>query len=736
MWIALLANIALATSKGPEVLFLNSYHPGLYWSDGVQDGVRQSLGPHERFAVEYLDSKHFNAPVGDSLHAAEFRYRYGAHPPRLIVSSDDFALRFLLRWRDDLFPGVPVVFCGINDFQPNSLAGHEGYTGISELNEMSQTIELWKRIRPRITDLWLVTEHSATGTGNRTRLDSLARAYEGRLRFHFFDSGAGIAWPQLLAAVSMLGETDLVYWSELFLDKDGLYIDPAQDLPQLVNASGAPVATHAEQYVVVGGAGGVCNRGLQHGQQAGHLMRRVLAGESPDSIPVERDQSIATVFRWDQLQRFGIDPNLLPDSTVILGRPVPVWRAYPYQTAVAAGGVLILAAMAAGLAVSLRRVRNSRERLRISEAALRRSEGELRRVFDAITDAVIVHDRSGRVKSINPGGCRMYGVAPEDALDLTIEDLSAPKADWARDQHELWRHMESGGNLVFEWRAAKPGTGEMFDVEVALTSMTIAGDLQLVAVVRDVGERVEARRLLEDAKESLEHKVEQRTIELRQSNQELEAFSYSVSHDLRAPIRAIEGFASALEEDLGATLLTEQRSYLARIRAANSRMGWIIDDLLRLSRISMSTLVRTPVEMDALVAQVLADVVPAERSDQFTVGALQAVHADRRLLMPLWTNLVANALKYSEKAESPEIEIGVEQGQDGWIWFVRDNGVGFDPGLSDKLFKPFSRLHTAEEFAGTGIGLATVQRIVSKHGGRIWAESRPGSGATFRFTLG
>jgi hypothetical protein len=318
-FVSLLASSAFAISDGPDILFLNSYHPGLYWSEQVQEGVRQNLGPHEQFAVEHLDSKHFEGGGGDSLFAAEFRFKYAVHSPKLIVSSDDYALRFLLHWRDSLFPAVPVVFCGVNNYEPSLLADRKGYTGLSQLNQMAQTIELWTKIRPRITDVWLITESSATGSGNRTRFDSLAKTYQGRLRFHFFDSGNGIAWSDLLDKVSRLGSQDLVYWSELFRDKNGLYIDPDQDLPQLAERSAVPIASHSEQYVVTGAAGGVCNRGLLHGRQAGRLMRRVLAGASPDTIAISGDSSIGVVFRWDQIQRFGIDPSLLPEGTFFFG---------------------------------------------------------------------------------------------------------------------------------------------------------------------------------------------------------------------------------------------------------------------------------------------------------------------------------------------------------------------------------------------------------------------------------
>lgn len=721
---------------GPDVLFLNSYHPGLFWSDRVQEGVREAVGPHQRMAVEYLDSKNYEGPAGDSLVAALLIHKYAQRQPRMILSSDDYALRLLFQWRDSLFPGVPVVFCGINNFHPGMLEGRKGYTGVSEWNQMARTIGMIPTLLPGTTDLWLVTEVSATGTPNRLRLDSLRRRFAGGPRWHFLDSAGPLSWAELEAAVARMKAGDAVYWSELYRDRNGLYIDPATDVAALIRKSGVPFLSHQEHFVEAGALGGICNRGLAHGRHAGHILRQVLGGVPPDSIPIEEDSSIAPVFNWDAMRRFDVDPGDLPEDAIILGQPVPVWRSHPRQVFAGFAALGVLGVMAAGLAIALGRIRRSRELLQASEAALRRSEEELRHLFDTITDAVIVHSTGGVVEYINAGGCRMYGISPVDIPTLEVASLSSPKSLQDTDIKAIMQRVGQGHSEVFPWRARRPATGEEFDVEVSLTPLAIQGRTRIVAVVRDITERAEAQRVLARSHEELEGLVQERTADLTQIIQELEAFAYSVSHDLRTPLRGINGFAHALEEELWNTLTDEQRGYLSRIRSGAVRMGETIDDLLRLSRISTMPLSRQAVDMDALVRDSIKTGLRKGSPIAWDVSPLEPAEADPAMMKLVWTHLLSNAVKFSARSPAPRIRIGCETNGPSVTWWISDNGVGFDAARAHHLFRPFRRLHHPEDFPGSGIGLAIVHRVITRHGGKVQAEGRSGDGATFRFGLG
>jgi light-regulated signal transduction histidine kinase (bacteriophytochrome) len=226
--------------------------------------------------------------------------------------------------------------------------------------------------------------------------------------------------------------------------------------------------------------------------------------------------------------------------------------------------------------------------------------------------------------------------------------------------------------------------------------------------------------------------------ELERANRELDAFSYSVSHDLRAPLRAIEGFSTALAEDYGAALDEGAQSYLERIQRNVRRMTALIDDLLELARIARATVASEQVDVSALAAEIVAELRHAqpERSVSVEIALGLTAHGDRRLLRVVLVNLIGNAWKYTARVPAAHIAIGRADGEpESDTFFVRDNGAGFDMAYAGRLFTPFQRLHDAKEFEGTGIGLATVQRVIHRHGGRVWANATLQQGATFQFSL-
>jgi light-regulated signal transduction histidine kinase (bacteriophytochrome) len=248
----------------------------------------------------------------------------------------------------------------------------------------------------------------------------------------------------------------------------------------------------------------------------------------------------------------------------------------------------------------------------------------------------------------------------------------------------------------------------------------------------------ERDRSLQEGHAMLEERVEQRTEALKQSNDELEAFCYSVSHDLRSPLRSIDGFSLALLEDLDGRLDPESADHLARIRAATQRMGALIDDLLNLSRISRTELAAKPIDLTGMARDVLEELRTADPDrivDAVVADDLSAA-GDPRLIRQVLDNLLGNAWKFTSKRPSARIAVGAIAMDGATAFYVQDNGAGFNPAYAQRLFGVFQRLHSMQEFAGTGVGLAIVDRIVRRHGGRVWAEAEEGVGATFYFTLG
>ena len=247
---------------------------------------------------------------------------------------------------------------------------------------------------------------------------------------------------------------------------------------------------------------------------------------------------------------------------------------------------------------------------------------------------------------------------------------------------------------------------------------------------------LENRRLFEEV-HGLNRTLERNVSELRALNDELGAFAYSVSHDLRAPLRSIDGFSQILLEDKGAVLGDDGRNHLDRVRAAAGRMGSLIDDMLLLSRLTRDEMTPRNVDLTGLARSVVDDLRAREprRQVEFKSNGALAARCDERLLRIALTNLLANSWKFTRQREPAHISFGGDTRDGEAVFFVKDDGVGFDIRYADKLFGAFQRLHNTTEFEGTGIGLATVQRIVHRHGGRVWAESEVGKGSTFYFTL-
>jgi light-regulated signal transduction histidine kinase (bacteriophytochrome) len=256
-------------------------------------------------------------------------------------------------------------------------------------------------------------------------------------------------------------------------------------------------------------------------------------------------------------------------------------------------------------------------------------------------------------------------------------------------------------------------------------------------VLLDVTTNKQAEDEIRRLNAELEQRVVERTAQLEAANKELEAFSYSVSHDLRAPLRAVNGFAGIVIEDFGPQLPEDCRRYLERIRTSGERMGELIDDLLKFARLSRQPLSRQTVDMVRLVKDTLDELKPQHegREIEFRIGELPPCYGDPILLKQCWINLLSNAIKYSRGRKPAIVEVGCTSKNGEDVYFVRDNGTGFDMQYAHKLFGVFQRLHRVEEFEGTGVGLAIVQRIVHRHGGLAWAEGKENQGATFYFNL-
>ena len=318
-------------------------------------------------------------------------------------------------------------------------------------------------------------------------------------------------------------------------------------------------------------------------------------------------------------------------------------------------------------------------------------------------------------------------------FDLLLTDLTMPGMDGIA---LLRSALQVDPTLVVIMMTGAGTIGSAVEAMQSGALDYILKPFKLSAILPVLARGLSVRRLRQ-RNAALERALREHAQELEATNIELDAFTRSVSHDLRTPLNALIGFSSLLTMRYAPQMEAEPRLWIDQIERAAKRMNQLIDDLLRLSRLGRQSLSLEPVDMTALVRGVVDELIPAQdrQQVQVVIGVLPRVSADPPLLRQVVVNLVSNARKFTRHAAQPIIEIGCSLGSEGQVFFVRDNGAGFDMAHADRLFEAFERLHRAEEFEGSGVGLSIVQRIVQRHGGRIWAEGKPGQGATFYFTL-
>jgi PAS domain S-box-containing protein len=373
------------------------------------------------------------------------------------------------------------------------------------------------------------------------------------------------------------------------------------------------------------------------------------------------------------------------------------------------------------------------ERVRVEEV-----RESLAAVVESSDDAIISKSLDGTITAWNSGAEKLFGYSSSEALGKPMRMLLAPER--ANEESDILARIGRGEGVDHFETVRVRKDGKNIDVSATVSPMRDSSGVVVGAsnIARDITERKLAEKKIRKLNDELEHRVVERTAQLEEANQELESFTYSVAHDLRAPLRHIAGFSGILVEEFGPALSAEAQRYLQRIQEGTQRMGRLVDELLTLAKVGRQPLNLQIAGLNSIVQEVIGMLQPdvEGRQVEWKIADLPFVECDPALLRQVFQNLISNALKYSRPRSHSVIEIGQILQNEQPVVFVRDNGVGFSMKYADKLFGVFQRLHRSEDFEGTGVGLATVQRIIKKHQGQVWAEAELDKGATFYFTLG
>jgi len=735
LMVGLTAFDSLAAGPEPKRVFvLNSFNRGYTWTDNMLRGVDDAFaasGIMVETYVTFMDMKRipptlpYFSKLKDLIQDGYRGVRFDA-----VLACDNDALNFMRQYRDELFPGVPVVFCSINDFDERMLDGRKDITGTSENTDYAGTIRAALTLRPATNNIVVVTDATTTGQAHRSAVDKLRASFPQRIGFTHI-SLADMTLDELAKRLSQLNKDSIVLLLQHFVDINGTTYTVKQSTPLLTKISSVPVFVTTDIRMGLGALGGHVVSGYHHGTIAAQMVTQILRGTDVRTIPVLLDSPNTYMFDYSVMRRFGISASDLPPGSLLINRSVSVLDEYkPYLLATLAV-VIALSGILVYLLLETRRRRTIEE-------ALRETGLQYRTLFESIADTVFVIDQgTGRLLDVNPAATLMYGFSREDFLRMTLADVSA--------ESDALSRLTSAPDPFVPLRYHRHKEAGVFPVELTAGSFALHGKMTIIATTRDITERKRA----EDALARL-------NAQLRAKNKELERIVYVASHDLRGPLVNMAGYGREVEyavEELSTAFETDHASIealkvatrapvqemsaaLRYIRSSTSQMDALLTGLLHLARSGRASLTITPLDMNELICGVVAaiDFQVKSAGAALYVAELPPCRGDAVQVTQVFTNLLSNALRYLHPDRPGVIRIsGIIEGEHS-VYSVEDNGIGIAPAHQEDIFEVFHRLEPSKS-DGEGLGLTIVRQILGRLAGEVGVESTPGEGSRFFVAL-
>ena len=728
---AALPGVEAAPLAKKRVLLINSYHPGYRWSDQVAteaQAVLEAADVPVELCMEYMDSKrHPPERIFPYIEAA-LKAKYTDFPPDVIITSDDNALELMLRRRKDLFPGVPVVFCGINNVDELGLQERRGITGVAEDFDFKGTLAMALRLHPKVRKIALVADSTSTG---RT---SLARA-----RRIMKDSAPGtqaielsdLSTAELQEALATLGENTLVFYLHFLRDRLGRTYSLAESIAMIERSCDAPIYTMWEHVLGSETLGGVITSGKTQGRSAARMALRILKGEKADEIPILRECPTQPMFNYVQMNRLGIDPRNLPAGTVFFNKPFSIYQEYKRWIWSVAGVVAVLVVWVVALTFNVTKRRRAEE-------ALRESNERLTSIIESSPVAVLLVDQAGRIRLWSPAAERIFGWGRDEVLGR-INPTGPP----GRAEGFL---ADLQGVLAGEHKTAVPSrhltkAGKWIDVSVSGAPVRDAAG-QIVGAVGVIADITEQKRA-EAERRKLESQVQH-----AQKLESLGVLAGGIAHDFNNLLVGILGNADLALADIAPG--APYRRSIQEVRRAAIRASELTNQMLAYS--GRGQFVVKVLDLNEIVREtgrLLRVSVAKSVALEYNLGeGLPAVRADVAQISQVVMNLITNASDAIGDAEGTiRLATGTIRANpaslagayphaglaDGHYVYVAvtDSGCGMDEQTKVRLFDPFF----TTKFTGRGLGMAAVLGIVRGHRGAIQVTSEPGKGSTFRVLL-
>lgn len=765
-------------AASPNVLVLHSYHPGLSWTDTVNTGIRETFSekmPQAILWVEYLDTKRNTDTSYLSLQAALLRHKLAESVFNLIIATDNDALGFVLEYRDSIFRGAPVVFCGINEFTPEELRGQRGVTGLAENPDFVQTMRTALTLHPQTREFVVVgADQSITDLLTDRSLRALEGKFPG-IRFTYLNN---LPARELRTRLAELGPGQIIFVHGVMRNEEGVLVDYRGKNLFLSTHAKVPIYGFWDFEMGTGCVGGKMVEGRTEGERVAELAMKVLRGTDPDAIPVDVATPSRYIFDYIQLHRFGIDESALPPGSLVLNQPTRFYQIDKRYIWTATAGVAVLLAAVAMLVSSIRRrqeaqavlrrnkeqleeavrartehlraandelerevheriraegdLRKARARLEIeverrtsdllfeveqrrqAEAHIRDREAKARALINAPTETLLLMDQAGIILDINETGASRLGRIRESLFGQSLFGLLPT---------EQARRLRRAVDAVFDSGEARSINeyGEERDL-----------DLRLYPVFDDAGRVTRVAVFMSDVTAS---RRMARQIMLLDKINSLGRMAAGIAHEIRNPLTGIHGYLYAMDEVCAELPDQEQagllRSTIDKIRKAAGKMESVIRRVLDFSKPGTPRL--ELLDLSVPVQEALSLMAPTLRKAGIAVdtdfAAVPLVQGDRMQLEQAVVNIVDNAARaVRDRDADRNVTLRIFAADNRVCLSIADNGPGIDAADHERIFDPFYT--TAND--GTGIGLSIVQRIIADHGGTIRVAESPRGGAEFR----
>jgi signal transduction histidine kinase/ABC-type uncharacterized transport system substrate-binding protein len=732
---------------------------GLSWTDGQTKGIIDVVEKYDdncTIFVEYMDWK--NHPTEDNLKNVynSLKYKYAGKKIDVVITTDDAALDFALKNRGELFSDAPIVFCGVNEQGVTKITqGYSQFTGVVEIIDPKKTIEAALQLNPNLKEIYVLFDNTESGisTGEIT-IDAI-RNVKSSIKINKLNDKSV---KDVLDEVGRAVDDSIVLITTYYRDPDGNVVG-FEDFSRIVSESSRVPVFHLYDFGLNNGVIGGCiiSSRLQ-GEAAGEIATRIMEGEDVYQIPIESSMNENLVFDYQKLIKFNIPLESVPDGSVIINKPFSFFETYRSIVIIAITIFCLLIIFIIMQSIYLGKIGGMKNELEKEHEMLIESDNKLRQQFNELTTTqhqlitsevrysllfekmmnafCIVEPVMNKQEKLmdirfitaNPGFRTQIGMDTVEIIGKTwLEVYKYPNKNL-----EIYHDVLSTGKAI-HFDTYYPNTNIYYSANAFKIS-----DNRIGVVFNNITEYKQAIKEITKLNDELEHRVIDRTEELQSAVNELEAFTYTVSHDLKSPLRAVDGYIRIMREDFEPKLGEEGKEIIGNISLICSDMIEMISKLLKYSTASNDELCKEEINIEERFQAIYKELMvsnPGRNIKLIIETGLPIIFADKVMIRQVIYNILSNSMKFTQNKERAIITVGCTITGDEYIFYVKDNGVGFDMDYSGRLFRIFQRLHSNDEFEGSGIGLVTVKKIIQRHGGRVWIKGKVDAGVTVYFTL-